>query len=77
LHARHAGQLYLKCEGPVPKIVDMRGFNQFENEQGLGRIFKKANDLRWESFLVTLEAFLWSSHLAAVQVRHDHAGDVA
>jgi hypothetical protein len=77
LLARHAGQLYLECQGPVPKIIDMRRFSQFENEQGLGRIYKKANELRWASFLAALESFLQSSTSATVQIRHDHAGDVA
>ena len=77
LMARHAGQLYLECENAPGKIIDMRSADGFENEQGLGRIYRKRNTLRWEEFLVSLEVFLSTCSGPQIAIRHDYANDVA
>jgi hypothetical protein len=77
LNARHSGQLYLECEGPSARVIDMRDAADFENEQGQGRIYRKRNSLRWIDFLVSLELFLDASSVAEVSIRHDYARDGA
>jgi hypothetical protein len=77
LNARHAGQLYLECEAPSTRIIDMRNAVDFENEQGHGRIYRKGNFLRWTEFLATLEQFLEESSVVEVSIRHDYARDEA
>jgi hypothetical protein len=73
LMARHSGQLYFDVKQPDQKIIDVRAHVSLATIDGIVRLYRKPNELRWLHFLNALIDFLASSKESNVAIRHDFA----